>query len=84
MLLKHTLLPALASAIALLSQRTTASPIGAFVPPGNDTGPVIRADTSGKLYDSLLDERGQLLDDARIIFEPRQNPGFAYGSQKVS
>lgn len=83
---KLTLLPALASALALFSQHVLAAPapIGGFVPAGNDTRPVVRADSSGKLQDSLLNERGQLLSDARIVLESRQSPGFAYGSQKVS
>ncbi|SPO19882.1 probable EXG1 - exo-beta-1,3-glucanase (I/II), major isoform [Ustilago trichophora] len=85
MMLKFTLLPVLASALALVSQQAAAapSPIGAFVPFGNDTRPVIRADPSGNLQDSLLNERGELLDNARVVLEPRQNPGFSYGTQKV-
>lgn len=84
-MLKLTFLPVLASALAFVTQQAVAapSPIGAFVPAGNDTRPVIRADASGKLQDSLLDERGELLTNPRIILESRQNPGFAYGSTKV-
>ncbi|KAJ9476918.1 Glucan 1,3-beta-glucosidase I/II [Pseudozyma hubeiensis] len=84
-MLKFTLLPALASALALVSQHVLAAPapLGGFVPAGNDTRPVIRADASGNLQDSLLNERGELLNDARIVLESRQSPGFAYGSQKV-
>lgn len=85
-MLKFTLLPALASALALVSQRVAAapSPIGAYVPYGNDTRPVIRANAKGELQDSLLNERGELIKDARIVLESRQSPGFAYGSFKVS
>ena len=86
MQLKLTLLPLLASALALVSQQAAAapSPVGAFVPAGNDTRPVIRADHTGKLQDSLLNERGQLITNPRIVLESRQSPGFPYGSQKVS
>lgn len=87
-MLKFTLLPALAATLALVSQRVTATPapapIGGFVPAGNDTRPVIRADEAGNLQDSLLNERGELLTDARIMLKSRQKPGFAYGSTKVS
>ena len=85
-MLKLTLLPVLGAALALVSQQAAAapSPVGAFVPFGNDTRPVIRADSSGKLQDSLLNERGELLDNARIVLESRQSPAFPYGSQKVS
>ncbi|EST09859.1 Glycoside hydrolase, family 5 [Kalmanozyma brasiliensis GHG001] len=85
MMLKISLLSTLASALVLVSQQAVAAPtrLEGFVPAGNDTRPVIRADPSGKLQDSLLNERGELLNDARIVLESRQNPGFAYGSQKV-
>ncbi|KAJ1030415.1 hypothetical protein NDA16_001324 [Ustilago loliicola] len=85
MQLKLTLLPLLASALVLVSQQAVAapSPVGAFVPAGNDTRPVIRADHTGKLQDSLLNERGQLITNPRIVLESRQSPGFPYGSQKV-
>ena len=86
MQLKLTLLPFLASALALVSQQTAAapSPIGSFVPAGNDTRPVIRADNNGKFLDSLFDQRGELLPNPRIVLESRQSPAFPYGSQKVS
>ncbi|KAJ1030870.1 hypothetical protein NDA18_002099 [Ustilago nuda] len=85
MQLKLTLLPFLASALALVSQQTAAapSPIGAFVPAGNDTRPVIRADNNGNFLDSLFDQRGELLPNPRIVLESRQSPAFPYGSQKV-
>ena len=86
MQLKLTLFPFLSSALALVSQQTAAapSPIGAFVPAGNDTRPVIRADNNGNFLDSLFDQRGELLPNPRIVLEPRQSPAFPYGSQKVS
>lgn len=86
MQLKVTLLPFLVSVFALVSQQAVAapSPIGAFVPAGNDTRPVIRADHTGKLQDSLVNERGELLTNPRIVLESRQSPAFPYGSKKVS
>ncbi|TKY90468.1 hypothetical protein EX895_000466 [Sporisorium graminicola] len=85
MMLKLSLLPALVSALALVAQPSTAAPsaVRGFVTAGEDSRPVVRATAKGELQDSLLDERGELLKDARILLSSRQNPGFAYGTQKV-
>lgn len=80
-MLKLSLLPILASALALVA--AAPSPISGFAPFGNDTRPLIRADSTGKLQDSLLDERGNILPNPRIKLEARQSPGFNYGSTKV-
>ena len=80
----RSFLPILVSALGLVPRQAVAAPVGAFVPFGNDTRPVIRANERGELQDSLRDERGGMLSNPRIVLESRQNPGFPYGSQKVS
>lgn len=78
-----SIVPTLVSALALVSLQVVAAPATQFTSYGNDSRPVIRANAEGKLQDSLLDERGNLIKDARIVLESRQNPGFKYGSTKV-
>ncbi|PWN47653.1 glycoside hydrolase [Violaceomyces palustris] len=63
-----------------------ASAVGFIDPSQDNSRPVIRADADGNLMGDLLDERGELLVNPRIVLEQnekRQNPGFNYGSTKV-